>query len=121
MLVTPTFSHDDHEHHTHHSECAPHEHASSFEPTVQIAIAPLQPLEKNKEVTTTLTLTSKKDGRPVTLADLKEVHTEKVHLLIFDQTLNDYQHIHPKPTDKAGEYSFTWTPKKDGSTGYGQI
>ena len=90
-----------------------HQHAPSAS-TIQMAVQVSQPLEKGKEVLTTITLTSKNDGKPISPAKLKEVHTEKVHLLIFDQTLNDYQHIHPTPSSKAGEYTFTWTPQREG-------
>jgi hypothetical protein len=36
--------------------------------------------------------------------------TEKVHLLVIDQSLKDYHHIHPVPTATPGEYSFSFTP-----------
>jgi hypothetical protein len=57
-----------------------------------------------------------KTNRPLSLADLKEVHTQKIHLLIIDDKLDDYSHLHPTPTNKPGIYQFTWHPlKKDGT------
>lgn len=88
-------------------------HAYNLPSNIQITIRDSKPLEKGTEVTTTLYITSK-DGKPLTLDDLKKVHTEKVHLLIFDQTLGDYQHIHPRATKNPGECTFTWTPKREG-------
>jgi len=52
------------------------------------------------------------DGKPITEADLKEVHTQKIHLLVIDQTLDGYVHAHPLPTVELGIYQFSWTPHK---------
>lgn len=57
---------------------------------------------------------TKGDGSPVTLADLVEMHTQRIHLLINDQSLSDYHHEHPKPTGVPGEYAFSFTPAKPG-------
>jgi hypothetical protein len=50
----------------------------------------------------------------VVLSDLLEMHTKKIHLLINDQSLGDYHHEHPVPTDMPGEYAFDFTPQKPG-------
>ena len=50
----------------------------------------------------------------MTLGDLIEVHTQKIHLLINDASLTDYHHEHPKPTDMPGEYAFAFTPSNPG-------
>ena len=120
-LMTSAFTHGDHDSHKESSKSedshkghAHHHSVSTPSPTLQMSVIVEQPLEKGKEVLTTLTISSKKDGSPISPTELKEVHTEKVHLLIFDQTLNDYQHIHPTPSSKSGQYTFTWIPKKDG-------
>ena len=57
---------------------------------------------------------SKPDGWPVCLPDLMETHTKKIHLLIIDGSLTDYHHVHPVPTEKLGDYAFTFTPRKPG-------
>ena len=57
----------------------------------------------------------KRDGTPVTHDDLLVVHTERIHLLIIDESLDDYHHEHPKPTDVPGEFAFTFTPRRPGS------
>ena len=59
-------------------------------------------------------LTARKDGRPITFADLREVHTKKLHLLVVDPTLTDYQHIHPTAGKKPGEFVFDFVPEKRG-------
>jgi len=40
------------------------------------------------------------------------VHTQKIHLLIIDDSLQDYTHIHPTATNTPGVYQFEWQPKK---------
>ncbi len=53
-------------------------------------------------------------GKPVGPADLLVAHTRKLHLLVVDPTLNDYQHIHPEPGRRDGEWVFTMTPQRSG-------
>jgi len=53
-------------------------------------------------------------GEPILPTDLREVHTQKVHLLIVDESLSDYHHEHPEPIGKSGEYDFGFTPQKPG-------
>ncbi|HSV15280.1 MAG TPA: heavy metal-binding domain-containing protein [Tepidisphaeraceae bacterium] len=55
-----------------------------------------------------------RDGSAVTLDQLLEMHTRKIHLLINDASLSDYHHEHPTPTTVAGEYAFSFTPTKPG-------
>jgi len=50
-------------------------------------------------------------GKAIGPADLIPVHTRKLHLLIVDPTLTDYQHVHPEPTANPGEWSFQFAPK----------
>ncbi len=50
-------------------------------------------------------------GKPIGPLDLMEVHTRKLHLLIVDPTLTDYQHVHPEATGTPGEWSFQFSPK----------
>ena len=51
----------------------------------------------------------------MTLDDLTEAHTEKLHLLIVDESLTDYHHEHPVPAGKPGEYRFDFEPKFGGT------
>jgi hypothetical protein len=43
------------------------------------------------------------------------VHTRKLHLLVIDPTLTDYQHLHPEPDEKPGEWVFKHTPARTGA------
>lgn len=67
---------------------------------------------EDKKHITTVKFTNENDGSPVTPDQLKTFHTEKIHLLIIDDSLSDYSHIHPTPSNEAGEYEFEWYPKK---------
>jgi hypothetical protein len=69
-----------------------------------------EPLIKGQKIQTEIKFISQNDGKPLLPSEIQETHTEKIHLLIFDQTLTDYQHIHPTSTDKPGIYQFEWTP-----------
>lgn len=53
-------------------------------------------------------------GKPIAPQDLMVAHTEKLHLLVFDPELLDYQHIHPTPGKKPGDWEFTFTPHRTG-------
>jgi hypothetical protein len=68
----------------------------------------------NQPVTFTLKM-STSAGKPIGPADLLVAHTRKLHLLVVDPTLNDYQHIHPEPGRRNGEWEFTMTPTRPGT------
>jgi hypothetical protein len=61
----------------------------------------------------TLTLVTS-TGKPVGPADLLVAHTQKLHLLIVDPTLTDYQHVHPAPGLRPGEWTFQFAPRFGG-------
>lgn len=66
--------------------------------------------ERNNWILTLATV----GGKPVGPADLLTVHTRKLHLLVVDESLGDYQHLHPEPGEKPGEWRFTHTPAHGG-------
>ncbi|MBL9188708.1 MAG: hypothetical protein JNK23_14595 [Opitutaceae bacterium] len=55
------------------------------------------------------------NGKPLRVQDLLVTHTERLHLLIVDPALRDYQHVHPTPTGEPGEWRFTFTPSRGGT------
>jgi len=69
---------------------------------------------RDQEIKFTLKLATA-SGKPVAPEDLIVAHTRKLHLLIVDPTLNDYQHVHPEPGRRAGEWVFTLTPQRAGT------
>lgn len=56
-----------------------------------------------------------KDGSPVRDGDLLVAHTQRIHLLVIDPTLEDYHHEHPTATAVPGEYEFAFTPRESSS------
>lgn len=84
------------------------------EPSIALKPFLSGPLVAGQPATVRVRLTRKKDGAPVTPDDLLVVHTERIHLLIIDESLGDYHHEHPAPTDVPGEYEFTFTPRRPG-------
>ena len=54
-------------------------------------------------------------GKPVGPEDLAEAHTRKLHLLVVDPSLEDYQHVHPETGDRPGEWRFALTPRRAGT------
>lgn len=82
--------------------------------TVELSVVHPVILEKGKLAKIVIKLLERATGKPLTADRLKEVHTEKLHILLIDPTLTDYHHLHPTPSTKAGEYAFTFTPQKSG-------
>ncbi|KTD17381.1 hypothetical protein [Legionella jordanis] len=60
-------------------------------------------------------LRDRQNKRAIALNDLKEVHTQRLHLLIIDDSLSDYSHVHPVAIQKPGYYEFSWKPAKPGA------
>lgn len=72
------------------------------------------PAEPGRESRLTIALATS-TGKPVGPADLLVQHTRKLHLLVVDPTLRDYQHLHPEPGEKDGEWTFLITPRLGGT------
>ena len=87
---------------------AGHNHGAA---TLKVALAPAGAFTPGKPQSVTLTLTDVKTGAPIGPDQLTQAHTKKLHLLIIDASLTDYQHIHPVAGTKAGEWTFRFTPK----------
>ena len=74
-------------------------------------ILQLDPVKLTAKQPTQLVLKLFQAGKPLASSSLQTVHTQKFHLLVVDETLTDYQHLHPQPTANAGEYVASFTPK----------
>ena len=86
---------------------------AAMQHAVQATITTDAPLEAGKPARAILHL-RRGDNEPVTLAELIETHTRKIHLLVVDGSLTDYHHEHPQPTGTPGDYAFEFTPTKPG-------
>jgi hypothetical protein len=80
---------------------------------VVMALQAEGPLAPRQPVKFVLTLRTA-GGKPIGPADLLVAHTRKLHLLIVDPTLSDYQHVHPEPGRREGEWVFSLTPERAG-------
>ena len=63
---------------------------------VSLAVATTALPLAGSEVDATLVLTTF-SGKPIAPEDLQVVQTRRMHLLIVDPSLDDYQHVHPRP------------------------
>jgi hypothetical protein len=75
--------------------------------TLSPMIKPAAKLEKGKPANFTLTLM--RDDEIITEDKLTERHTKKIHLILLDQSLQDFHHVHPV-ANKEGGFEFTFTP-----------
>lgn len=82
-------------------------------PTLRLSATAEAPLEVGREARVKLRL-AHEDGRPVLLRELLVMHTQPIHFLILDSSLEDFHREHPQPTETPGEYAFTFTPAKPG-------
>lgn len=100
-----------------HDFCEPG--SASFVPVeavrspVTLHLDPEEPLEIGKPVRIRADLEAA-SGRPLTVEDLLVVHTRKLHLLVADPSLTDYQHLHPEATGEPGVFRFDFTPARQG-------
>ncbi len=85
------------------------------EPSITLTPVTTAPLKVGERAEVRIRFAWKRDGKPVSLDDLLVVHTEPIHLLIIDESLDDYHHEHPRPTEVPGEFAFAFTPRQPGS------
>lgn len=81
---------------------------------VTLAVTTLALPRAGQPVSAKLTLTTW-SGHAITPVDLLVVHEHPLHLMIADPSLTDYQHVHPQPTGKPGEWAFSFTPRFGGT------
>lgn len=81
---------------------------------VEVQIKPQGEVRAGDQVTFDLYLFDHQ-GRAIAYDDIVVSHTERIHLMVVDASLSDYQHIHPVPTDVPGNYQFTVTPEFGGT------
>lgn len=80
---------------------------------VVMTLAKVEDASVGREVHGVATLKTA-SGKPITSADLLVAHTQKLHLLVIDPTLGDYQHLHPQPGKNAADWVFSFTPRRAG-------
>ena len=53
-------------------------------------------------------------GRPIVWEDIAVSHTERIHAMVVDPSLEDYQHVHPQPAGAPGFYTVEVIPRRRG-------
>ncbi|KTD23885.1 secreted protein [Legionella lansingensis] len=92
---------------THHHQQQPTQPAN---PSMRLSVEKI--IDKNDKKIVIFKLTDAKTHQPVRLSDLDEVHTQRIHVLIIDDSLTDYSHVHPKALEELGIYEFEWKPSQ---------
>lgn len=98
---------DDDHGHDHADGDDHHDHVATGEPILGFVL-PDAPVA-GQPFTFSLIL-SDTEGRPVSADDLATTHDHKLHVLIVDEALEDYQHMHPE-IGPDGLYQLTFTPE----------
>jgi hypothetical protein len=109
-LSPESYSVREHAHHQ-HQDSAVHKIDDA---SLKIEVLNATPLTQGKPARITFQLVQLDENKPLSLDDLKTVHTKKLHLLAIDPTLTNYHHIHPLPDTVPGQYHFTFTPQETG-------
>ena len=86
----------------------------SMRSPVETRLATTKPAIAGEVVPVTLTLRTA-TGKPIGPVDLLESHTRKLHVMAVDPTLTDYQHLHPEPGARPGEWTFALAPRRSGT------
>jgi hypothetical protein len=81
---------------------------------VVMEVAPAVPPVAGRAVAAVVTLKTAR-GKAIDPEDLQVTHTRRLHLLAVDPTLADYQHLHPEPGARPGEWAFTFIPARPGT------
>ncbi|MDE3084350.1 MAG: hypothetical protein KGJ37_03900 [Verrucomicrobiota bacterium] len=88
--------------------------ATEVQSPVAMTLAVAAPPVAGREAHVVLMLKTYGD-KPLGPADIAVSNAKKIHLLIVDPTLTDYQHVHPVPADAPGAWAFTFTPRAGGA------
>lgn len=87
--------------------------ATTVQSPVTMTLATDRPATAGRTLRMRLTLATY-GKKPITARDIAPSHGKKIHLLIVDPTLTDYQHVHPEPADAPGAWTFEFTPRAGG-------
>ncbi len=101
--------HDDHGHAHDDQDHGAHAHEDEHHPSgLRLDVEPAGDLAPGRSATLSLQL-SGPDGAPVTAADFVDSHERLVHVLIVDEGLEDFHHLHVEP-DAEGRTTLSFTP-----------
>jgi hypothetical protein len=77
-------------------------------------LTPLTDPQAGQAFTAKLTLFTS-TGKPIKWEEIVVSHTERIHLMAVDASLQDYQHLHPRPAGPPGHYLVEILPSRSGT------
>lgn len=80
---------------------------------VEATLKTEEPLQSGRLSNVSLELKTR-GGMTIAPHELAVTHTEKMHLMVIDPSLEDYHHLHPEPDGIDGRYRFDFEPKRAG-------
>jgi len=92
--------------HTEHSA----QNSQVSPPNLTMKIANCSPIISGQECQISFRLTDE-NGKVLSADDLRETHTKKLHVMIVDDSLTDYHHIHPEYDEKTSCFVANFTPQ----------
>lgn len=84
---------------------------AELRPSLNAELLGSDPLSPEKNMDLILKVTDER-GAPVTMDKLQVAHTKKIHLLVADESLTDYHHLHPIAGTEPGTYIAAFVPEK---------
>ncbi len=72
------------------------------------------PIEPGQKASVALSLKTD-GGMSIAAHELALTHTEKMHVMVIDPSLEDYHHVHPAAEGLDGVYRFDFVPERAGS------
>lgn len=72
-----------------------------------------EPLFAGQEAYFTLSLETS-EGKIILPHELAVTHTRQLHVLVVDQSLEDYHHVHPEALGPSGQWGFSFLPAHSG-------
>lgn len=108
----PTMLMEDHQAHEHHAPAATPQEVKPY----TVVVNALTPLAKNQSSQLEIKVLNTKQ-QPVKHEQFQVLHGQRVHTLILDPSLVDYQHVHLRPDDGKTQavYHIDFTPHRSGA------
>lgn len=91
-----------------------HKHYTTQNSPITMQVESCSPIERGKECQIAFRLLDA-SGRTIPESEILETHTKKLHLMLIDKTLMDFQHIHPEYDSKTGLFTTSFVPNTQNS------
>jgi hypothetical protein len=92
-----------------HSEQMPYGNVDNASP-LAMEVVSCTPIIRGQECYISFRLMNEKDQQ-LSENSLRETHTKKLHVMIVDNSLVDYHHLHPQYDTKTGLFTTSFVPK----------